>query len=178
LQRYFDVGFTRKDEADPYVEHSIYFIAKKESLMEIVGTTRLIFKHLDELPTIKYFEINEMEKDKLAQLEPDQYAEVSALTKMPQYDVTLGLIGLVVQYSLAKGISHLICCIDERVYNYLDKVSHLPFKIIGTKKVYLGSVCIPCAINLSEYLAVLKEKKYAIYQYLFPNSDKNTEVIL
>ena len=177
LRRYIEVGFSKKDELDPYVQNAIYFIAQPENSLEVVGTTRLIFKPLEELPTMKNFKIDLSEMTKLHQLSPGQYAEISALTKMPQYDVMLGLIRIVLHYSIANKITHLICCIDERVYNYLHRISHFPFKVVGQSQAYLGSVCVPCALELAECMAILEVKKNSIYQYLMSNTDENSEVI-
>jgi len=162
-QRYEEVGFFKKNETDPYEQASTYFAALIEN--EVVGVTRLIFDKLEELPTMKNFKIYDIERAKLNQLDRRRFAEISAFTKMPAHDVSAGLIKTVLQYSLDIGLTHWICCIDERVYNYMYRMVKFPFKEIGVRQVYLGSVTIPCVLNLSEFLANLKVHRPSLFQY-------------
>jgi len=176
-QRYQEVGFLKKDDEDPYINHSTYFTVETADSEEVVGVTRLIFMSLDELPTMKNFNIFEIEKLKLAGLEEDKYAEISAFTKMPKHDVGLGLIRTVLNYSLDNGLTHWVCCIDERVYRYMHRIFKFPFEVIGEPNVYLGSKTIPCVLNLSECLMTLKEKRQTLYDYLMESEEKVTEGI-
>ena len=163
-QRYEEVGFFKKGEADPYESVSTYFAAQTDG-NEIVGVTRLIFGKLEDLPTMKNFKIYDIERAKLNQLDRRRFAEISAFTKMPAHDWSAGLIKTVLQYSLNIGLTHWICCIDERVYNYMYRMVKFPFKEIGVRQVYLGSVTIPCVLNLSEFLANLKVHRPSLFQY-------------
>ncbi len=174
-QRYCEVGYFEINEQDKYQNDSVYFIAQIPELQKIVGVIRLIFKGLDELPTIKHFEIYDIEKARLSQLESYQYGEISAFTKLCEHDVGLGLIRTVLQYSLKQGITHWVCCIDERVYKYMHRMFKFPFKTIGISKVYLGSVSIPCVLDLSECLDTLFETRRQLYQYLV-SFEQNNEV--
>ncbi|EXJ22970.1 hypothetical protein ADIAL_1593 [Alkalibacterium sp. AK22] len=165
-QRYQEVGFFKQGEDDPYVDHSKYFIVQTEPEKKVVGVTRLIFMPMDELPSIRHFKIFDDEKLKLAGLEADKYAEISAFTKMPQHDVGLGLIRTVLNYSIKNNLTHWVCCIDERVYRYLHRIFKFPFEVIGEPNVYLGSKTIPCLLDLKECLETLKVKRKKLYDYL------------
>ncbi|SFC24041.1 N-acyl-L-homoserine lactone synthetase [Alkalibacterium subtropicum] len=176
-QRYQEVGFLKKDDEDPYIDHSTYFVVETADAKEVVGVTRLIFMSLDDLPTMKHFNIFEIEKLKLAGLEDNKYAEISAFTKMPKHDVGLGLIRTVLNYSLSNGLTHWVCCIDERVYRYMHRIFKFPFEVIGEPNVYLGSKTIPCVLNLSECLTTLKEKRRTLYDYLVESEEKVMEGI-
>lgn len=173
-QRYQEVGFIKEDEDDPYVDSSRYFIVQTADTEDVVGVTRLIFKTLEELPTIRYFEIFEEQIQKLSLLDSSKYAEISAFTKMPKHDVGLGLIRTVLNYSLENDLSHWICCIDERVYRYLHRIFKFPFEVIGEPHVYLGSRSIPCVLDLSECLVTLKEKRKPLYDYMIETDNKLT----
>ncbi|WP_368645099.1 hypothetical protein AB4027_09155 [Alkalibacterium putridalgicola] len=176
-QRYQEVGFLKKDDEDPYIDHSTYFVVETAKSKEVVGVTRLIFMSLDDLPTMKHFNIFEIEKLKLAGLEENKYAEISAFTKMPKHDVGLGLIRTVLNYSLSNGLTHWVCCIDERVYRYMHRIFKFPFEVIGEPNVYLGSKTIPCVLNLSECLTTLKDKRRTLYDYLVESEEKVMEGI-
>jgi N-acyl-L-homoserine lactone synthetase len=176
-QRYQEVGFLKENEEDPYEGSSTYFVAQTAELKEIVGVTRLIFMKIDDLPTIRHFNIYDIEKLKLSRLEKNKYAEISAFTKMPKHDVGLGLIKSVLQYSVGKGISHWVCCIDERVYKYMYRMFKFPFKVIGEPNVYLGSKTIPCVLDLNECLETLKEKRGKLYDYFIENEENVMEVV-
>jgi N-acyl-L-homoserine lactone synthetase len=176
-QRYQEVGFFKKNEEDPYEKASTYFVAQTTELKEIVGVTRLIFMKIDDLPTIRHFNIYDIEKLKLSRLEKNKYAEISAFTKMPKHDVGLGLIKSVLQYSVVNGISHWVCCIDERVYKYMYRMFKFPFEVIGEPNVYLGSKTIPCALDLTECLETLKEKRGKLYDYFIENEENVMEVV-
>lgn len=177
-QRYQEVGFFGKDDKDPYETNSIYFVAESITEKKIVGVTRLIFERLEELPTMKYFSLYDLEKAKLMQMDRNRFAEISAFTKLPQHDVGMGLIRTVLQYSQYTGITHWICCIDERVYNYMHRMFKFPFKIVGEPKLYLGSTSIPCLLNLTECLNTLEVYRPTLYNYLSENSYKTNEVVL
>lgn len=165
-RRYEEVGFYRKGEEDLYESASIYFAALHRTTRDVVGVTRLIISRLDDLPTIKYFEIKRSEKEKLGRYDERQLAEISAFTKMPAHDVGMGLIRTALQYSLDHGFTHWVCCIDERVYNYMHRMFKFPFYIIGTPQVYLGSTTIPCVLNLQDCLDNLKLYRMALYDIL------------
>ncbi|API88939.1 hypothetical protein BKP56_06445 [Marinilactibacillus sp. 15R] len=176
-QRYQEVGFFKQNMKDPYIESSTYFIVQTPDRSKVVGVTRLIFMSLEELPTVKHFNIFEIEKLKLAGIERSKYAEISAFTKMPKHDVGLGLIKTVLSYSLNNGLTHWVCCIDERVYRYMHRIFKFPFEIIGEPNVYLGSKTIPCVLNLAECLETLKEKRRALYDYFMSDEEKEMEVL-
>lgn len=176
-RRYEEVGFLKKGEKDEYESDSLYFIVQNRKTNEVVGTTRLIFKEIEKLPTFKHFFIYDLEKRKLSRLELGRYAEISAFTKLPQHDVGLGLVRTVLQYSLRKGLTHWICCIDERVYNYMHRIFRFPFKVIGEPKVYLGSRTIPCSLHLEECLHHLKNKRMTLYHYFMTSKPEAFEVI-
>lgn len=177
-QRYQDVGFYKQDEDDPYIKYSTYFVVQTPDQKEVVGVTRLIFMSLNDLPTMKNFTIFDIGKMKLAGIEENKYAEISAFTKMPKHDVGLGLIKTVLNYSLTNGLTHWVCCIDERVYRYMHRIFKFPFEVIGEPNIYLGSKTIPCVLNLSDCLATLKEKRRTLYDYLMKNDDNELEEII
>ena len=167
-KRYSEVGFMLENEEDPYETDSVYFVAQNPNQEQsIVGVTRLIFKPLMELPTLEHFSIYDLELQKLRKLDHNCYAEVSAFTKMPQHEVGMDIIRTVFQYSLQQGITHWICCIDQRVFNYLNRIFGPVFKLIGEPKVYLGSVTIPCVLDIPAGTPILKNTKPKLYEFLF-----------
>ncbi|WP_338473067.1 hypothetical protein R4Z10_10270 [Niallia sp. XMNu-256] len=176
-KRYQEVGFFNKNVDDPYKDSSTYFIVQTVDQEEVVGVTRLIFMPIDELPTIKHFHINDNKIFKIFGNNKCKYAEISAFTKMPKHDVGLGLIKTVLTYSLNYGLTHWICCIDERVYNYMHRIFKFPFEVIGEQDVYLGSITIPCLLNLSECLTTLKDKRRPLYDYLTENVEMTMEAV-
>ncbi|UJF34623.1 N-acyl amino acid synthase FeeM domain-containing protein [Paenibacillus hexagrammi] len=175
--RYREVGFFKEDEEDPYEVDSIYFVAEAAKESKIVGVTRLILTQLDELPTMKYFSLFDLEKAKLKNLDRLRYAEISAFTKLPEHDVGMGLIRTVLQYSKVTGVTHWICCIDERVYKYMHRMFKFPFKVVGAPKIYLGSTSIPCVLNLAECLATLETHRPMLHQYLTNDTHQPLEVV-
>ncbi len=178
FQRYLEVGFFKKGETDPYETSSLYFTVQPDDSKEVVGVTRLIFNKLEDLPTIKNFNIYDIEKARIDQLDKSRYAELSAFTKMPAHDVGLGLIRIALQYSLEIGMSLWVCCVDERVYNYMNRIFKDPFRIIGEPQVYLGSMTIPCVMNLEEILINLKSVRLPMYEYLMAPQNRYLEAIL
>jgi len=164
-RRYEEIGFFKKDELDPYEPLSTYFAVQTDD-HTVVGVTRLIFSKLEELPTMKYFQIYDIERAKLSTYDRSRCAEMSAFTKMPAHDVGMGLIKTTLQYSLDMGLTHWICCIDERVYKYMHRMFKFPFKVIGEPQVYLGSITVPCSLLLSECLSNLKEHRPTLYDFL------------
>ncbi|SDW20803.1 hypothetical protein [Paenibacillus sp. CF384] len=177
VERYVEVGFFKKNEKDPYQANSTYFTSQSVETEEVVGVTRLIFEKLDELPTLQNFRIFDIERIKLQQLEVIRYAELSAFTKLPAHDVALGLLKTALQYSLQIGITHWVCCVDERVYNYMNRIFKFPFRLIGDSRVYLGSTTIPCVLVLDDVLNTVREARPALYDYLVEQETRYLEVL-
>ncbi|SFS71940.1 hypothetical protein [Paenibacillus sp. BC26] len=177
VERYLEVGFFNKNEKDPYQANSTYFTSQPIATDEVVGVTRLIFEKLDELPTLQNFRIFDIERIKLQQLEVIRYAELSAFTKLPAHDVALGLLKTALQYSLQIGITHWVCCVDERVYNYMNRIFKFPFRLIGEPRVYLGSNTIPCVLVLDDVLNTVREERPALYDYLVEQETRYLEVL-
>lgn len=175
-KRYSEVGFLLEDEKDPYESDSLYFVAKDQEKNAIVGVTRLIFKPFLELPTVEHFTIYDLDLKKLQKLDNNKYAEFSAFTKMPQHEVGMDIIRTVFQYSLHHGITHWICCIDERVYKYLNRVFGPVFKMIGEPKVYLGSISIPCIIDINNGVLAFKHTKPKLYDFIVNFENQILEV--
>jgi hypothetical protein len=178
FQRYVEVGFFKEGEMDPYKEKSLYFAVQPNESSEVVGVTRLIFDKLEDLPTMKHFQIYDIEKARIDQLDVKRYAELSAFTKLPGHDVGLGLIRSAIQYSLEVGITLWVCCLDERVFNYLDRIFKNPFRIIGEAQVYLGSKTIPCTMNLEEVLPNLKKVRTPLYDFLVTPQSRYLEAAI
>lgn len=176
IERYTEVGFFKREELDPHQDSSVYFAAQAVDGDAVVGVTRVIPGKLDQLPTLANFTIYDLERAKLAQLDPQRYVELSAFTKMPAHDVALGLIKTVFQYSEQVGITHWICCVDERVFNYMNRVFKFPFKVIGEPKVYMGSVSIPSVLVLDEILATIKVERAPLYNYFIERQSRYLEV--
>lgn len=166
-ERYIEVGFFRKDDVDPYQADSTYFVATSNEDQKVVGVSRLISKRMAELPTMKEFKIYDIEKAKLKKIENQKYAEMSALTKLPRHDCTLGILRTSLQYSLKINTNYWFCSLDERVHKYMCRMFKFPFKQIGEPQVYLGSKTIPCILDLIETRQVLKESKFRLYEYLY-----------
>jgi N-acyl-L-homoserine lactone synthetase len=177
-QRYEEVGFFNKNELDPYEANSEYFVAQTEIFDQVVGVTRLIMDKYYELPTIKYFNIYDIERARIKLIDTARIAEISAFTKMQAHDVGLGLIKSVIAYSYQHGLTHWVCCIDERVYNYMLRMFKFPFKVIGESKVYLGSISIPCLLDIEQCLSTLKELRPALYDYFVAFELPQVEVSL
>lgn len=166
-ERYLEVGFFQKGEHDPYERDSIYFTAVDEESQRVVGVSRLISKPMMQLPALKEFQIYDIQKAQLKQIGNKRYAEMSALTKLPKHDCTLGVLKACLQYSLDTNTQYWFCSLDERVYKYMCRMFQFPFKQIGEPRVYLGSTSIPCVLDIIETRQVLKEKKYKLYEYFY-----------
>lgn len=175
-KRYEEVGFFRKNEADPYEKKSTYFVARKAD-GAVTGVTRLIFDKLDQLPTFQHFDIFDLDRARMSQLKPGMFAEVSAFTKQPQHDVGVGLLKAIYQYSLKKNVTHWVCCMDERVYNYMQRMFFASFRVIGESKVYLGSRTIPCVMNLPESAVHVQGRRKQLYDYFHSFEQESTEAI-
>lgn len=175
-QRYQEVGFFKPGEEDPYETSSVYFSASDVEIDKVVGVSRLIATPIMEFPTVKNFKLFDIQLRKIQQLDASKIVEMSAFTKLPQHDVGLGLLRACSQYSFATGITHWICCLDERVYNYLKRVFRFPFEVIGEPKVYLGSNTIPCLLDLKQCAENLQQARPQLYTFFFTYEDDIQEV--
>lgn len=172
-ERYIDLGFFTKNEVDPYESMSTYFaVSEGHPSNNIVGVSRLISApSVMGLPTIKNFDVKSNVVDHLLGLDQSSVVEYSAFTKLPNHNVGIGLIVECFRYSMDNNCGHWLCCLDDRVYNYLHRVFKVPFDVIGTPKVYLGSNTIPCYIDLYTYQESVKDVNKRIYD-LFWNKQE------
>jgi len=174
--RYLEVGFFEEGEVDPYEQDSLYFVALEQNLNQVVGVTRLIFKPMEELPTLQNFEIYDIDLVRVNKLEKHRYAEMSAFTKLPKHEVGVHMIRTILHYSNQNGITHWVACIDERVFRYLNRIFSSIFKEIGVPKVYLGSVSVPCIVELPEAFKQIKEQRPKLFQFLQEADEQIMEV--
>lgn len=175
--RYEEVGFFKKGEKDPYEQDSLYFVGQETTLNKVVGVTRLIFRPMEELPTLKNFQIYDIDYTKLLKLELNRYVEMSAFTKLPKHEIGIQLIRGIFQYSQQNGITHWVACIDDRVYRYFNRIFSTVFKQIGVPKAYLGSVSVPCVLSIEEALKQISEQRPKLYQFLIEGEQKKMEVL-
>ncbi|HYO53378.1 hypothetical protein [Archangium sp.] len=166
-QRYMEVGFMPRDFQDPYEKGSIYFVAQHLEHQQVVGVCRLVLQELRTLPTYTHFELFEHERRALDQLKPGTYTELGALTKLPHHpDVTPGLIATTLGHASAREMTHLLCCIDQQLFQSLRMFLDIPFQVIGKDRMFYGSIKIPCVVNISETLERLKARKPQAFQQL------------
>ena len=53
-------------------------------------------------------------------------------------------------------MTHLLCCIDERLFGTFQLFLGLPLRVIGKAQPFYGSTKIPCVTLVSECLAQLR----------------------
>ena len=176
-QRYQEIDFMPRDFQDPYEKNSVYFVARREE--QVVGVCRLVIQDLRTLPTYAHFELFEHERRALIQFELGTYAELGALTKLPQYpDLVPGLLATTLVHASDLGMSHLLCCTDRRLFESARMFLDTPYKVIGNARVFYGSVKIPCVLSIPETLERLKARKPQILQHLPPRHRDPEDVYL
>jgi hypothetical protein len=152
-QRYMDIGFMPRDFQDPYEERALYFVAWRTEQQQVIGVCRLLRQELRTLPTCAHFALFPHEREALEHLKPGTYTELGALAKLPDHpDVTPGLVAAALTHASAQRMTHLLCCIDQRLFHTLRTHLALPFRIIGEERLFHGSIKIPCALSISETL--------------------------
>lgn len=147
-RRYAELGYLNDQSFDPYEEKSVYFAAVDKESQNVVGVNRLVFDELDELPTLKHFDISHDLRRRFRQLPSGSYAEMGAFTKDRGHSVTLGILKSAFRNSLNSGVRYWFCCLDSRVYRLLEKLLGVTFDVIGATKYYQGPETIPCYIDL------------------------------
>lgn len=156
-QRYLEVGFMPEDFQDPYEEGSLYFVAWHERNQRVVGVCRLVLQELWTLPTYRHFELFEHERRALDALQPGTYTELGALAKLPHTpNVAPGLIAAALAHAAAQRMPHVLCCIDQQLFQSMRTRLGIPFRVIGKGKLFYGSIKIPCVVNSAETLERLK----------------------
>lgn len=159
-QRYLEVGFMPRDLQDPYEKDSRYFVAQHEGTQQVVGVCRLVLQELRTLPTYAHFELFEHERRGLEQWKPGTYAELGALTKRPPHTgVTPGLIATAMAHAASRGMSQVLCCIDQRLFQSVRTHLGIPLRVIGRERLFYGSLKIPCVVSSSGTLEVLRVRK-------------------
>jgi hypothetical protein len=159
-QRYMQVGFMPEDFQDPYEKDAIYFVAEHAEHQQVVGVCRLVLQELRTLPTYAHFELFEHERWALEQLKPGTYTELGALTKLPNHpEVVPGLLMLAFSHAAAQGMSHVLCCIDQRLFQSVRLHLGIRFQVIGKEQLFYGSLKIPCVVNIADTLRQLAARK-------------------
>ncbi len=166
-QRYMEVGFMPPDFQDPYEKGSRYFVAQDEATQQVIGVCRLVRQELRTLPTYAHFELFEQERQGLEQLKPGTYSELGALTKLPEHpDVTPGLIATALAHAAGLGMSHVLCCIDQRLFHTVRTHLGIPLRVIGGARLFHGSLKIPCLVDIRESLEQLTARKPQVARHL------------
>lgn len=166
-QRYLEIGFMPENFQDPHEKDSIYFMARFEGQTPPVAVCRLVIQPLECLATYAHFELFEHERKALKHLRPGTYTELGALTKRPNLpDLVPGLIATALLHASRQGMTLLLCCIDQRFFDMLRLHLELPLRLIGTPKVFHGSIKLPCAVDIQECLARLRLKRPQALQRL------------
>jgi hypothetical protein len=148
-QRYEEIGFMPEDFQDAYEPDALYFGAWHRGSNQIVGVCRLVFGELWSLSTVSCFELFEKDRQALALLAPGTYAEFGAFTKLPGHDVAGGLLSAAVQYVSDAGLTHVLCCVDERVKRHMQQRFGLPYRVIGATRPFHGSTKVPCVLSVT-----------------------------
>ncbi|HYO69078.1 MAG TPA: hypothetical protein VEU33_23660 [Archangium sp.] len=160
-QRYMEVGFMPPDFQDPCEKGSRYFVALHEANQQPIhqqpiGVCRLVLQELRTLPTYHHFELFEHERRGLELLTPGTYAELGALTKLLGHSgVTPGLLATALAHAATLGMSQVICCSDQRLFQSVRAHLGLTPRVIGRERLFYGSIKIPCVLDISETLGQL-----------------------
>lgn len=166
-QRYMEVGFMPPDFQDPYERDSRYFVARHEETQQAVGVCRLVLQELRTLPTYHHFELFEHERRSLERWTPGTYAELGALTKLPGHSgVTPGLLATALAHAAHLGMSQVLCCSDQRLFQSVRAHLGLSPRVIGRERLFYGSIKIPCVLVISECLEQLMAHKPQVLQQL------------
>jgi hypothetical protein len=149
-QRYQAIGFMPEGFQDPYEPDALYFGAWHRWSNQIVGVCRLIFQELWKLSTLSSFELFEQDRQALARLAPGTYTEFGAFTKLPEHDVAAGLLSVAIQYTADAGLTHVLCCVDQRVMKHMQQRFGLPYRVIGIPRAFHGSIKVPSVLSVTE----------------------------
>jgi len=146
-RRYDALGYLDLPEPDPY-ENSSTYIAATDGFGDIVGVTRLIHLPLEKLPSVACFSIQQEQLDRFRELDEHSYAEIGALVSKPGKHTLLPLVKAAHNHSMLNRMVHWFCCIVYRVHKYLEQRLRISFEVIGTPRMYLGSLTTPCYLHL------------------------------
>ncbi|WNG43589.1 hypothetical protein F0U60_05330 [Archangium minus] len=165
------------DFQDPYEKDSIYFVAQHALNQQVVGVCRLVLQELRTLPTYNHFELFEHERRALERWKPGTYCEMGALAKLPNHsNVTPGLVAVAMTRASAMGMTHVLCCSDQRLFQSTQQHLGIPYQVIGRSRLFYGSVKIPCIVNISETLRQLERRRPRMIQDLALHTAASTHV--
>jgi N-acyl-L-homoserine lactone synthetase len=166
-QRYQELGFMPEGFQDPYERDSIYFVAQHAGRPQVIGVCRLVIQDLRMLATYAHFELFEHERKALTQLKPGTYSEFGGFTKLPHHhDIVPGLLATALSYASARGMTHLLCCVDQQLSERMRMFLDLPLRDIGNARQFYGSLKIPCTVSIPEALSRLGTRKPQVFQHL------------
>jgi N-acyl-L-homoserine lactone synthetase len=147
-------------EVDDYDELAVHFLVLDDESGHALGTCRLLLGSYMTLPAAGFLDLPALG------LQPAQACEVSRLASVRSarsrsLEVFLGLMQAMSAWGAGSDIRVLLSVADVPLHRLMTRIG-MPFVAVGDPVEYLGSECIPSAIDVAgtgEFLDRLRDSR-------------------
>ncbi len=147
-------------EIDEYDELAVHFLVLEDDSDAALGTCRLLLGSHLTLPAAGFLDLASLG------LQPAQACEVSRLASVRSarshsLEVFLGLMEAMATWGAGSDIKVLLSVADVPLHRLMSRIG-MPFLAVGDPVEYLGSECIPSAIDVAgtgELMARVRESR-------------------
>jgi N-acyl-L-homoserine lactone synthetase len=146
-------------EEDAYDSEAVHFLVYDDE-GEAVGTSRLILGSRQSLPATRYLGHCADDLD----LVPEQTAEVSRMasrrgSRSQDLAVFMNMIRAMWDWSMPRSVKTWLAVSDAPLFHLIKRIG-TPIIAVGPEVEYVGSVCIPAAMDVPGIRAVLERRGY------------------
>ncbi len=146
---------------DPYQRHADYFVAFSQigGQLAVVATARQIIARRDHghnsFPMYRHLQLYALQRHRIAQMDPSQCVEISALARRRGESAVLALLlyRAMWRHSLAAGHKQWLMACDIVLYRRLRQLFGPAVEQAGPPAFYMGSRVVPAIINVADSLA-------------------------
>lgn len=149
-------------EKDDWDAASAHFIAKLEG--EVVGTIRLVIDSPLGYPIESHFDVAHLRAPGRV------FAELSRFIVDPKhrrniFGISNGLMGVILRYSLQKGITDWCGLFDDKLYRVYRHHGY-PLIKVGEASSCFGCTNSPYTLNIEDFMESLRENNPKMYEYM------------
>lgn len=143
-------------EIDPFDPLAVHFLAYDDEGVPI-GTARLLLGSRQQLPATRFL-------PQAAAYAPEETVEISRLAARRQsrsHDaaVLLGLLRAMWEWAMERSITNCVAVADAPLFALLKRMG-MPIVASGPKVEYVGSTCVPAALDIASVGPVLDARGF------------------
>jgi len=145
-------------ETDEHDANAVHFLVLDDDGERVLGSSRLLIGAVQTLPTSRFLDFEDLGIDVNKTVEVSRMAS-SRGSRSHDLGVWLGLTKVMWQWCLAHDMTTWVSTADVPLFALMRR-SGMPIIASGDRVEYLGSVCIPSAVDVARTGEVLERRGF------------------